>query len=62
MPLADTAVQLRELAHRGAIRRTVVVYGFAATPVEDILAGLLRDESIEVGEFSQRPAVAREPE
>jgi hypothetical protein len=54
----EVAARLRKLAHRGAIRRTVVVYGFAAIPVEDALAGLLRDEGIEVGEASRHPAVA----
>lgn len=35
---ADAAAQIRDLAHRGAIRRTVVVYGFAATPVLERMA------------------------
>jgi DNA-binding transcriptional MerR regulator len=30
---ADAAAQIRDLAHRGAARRTVLVYGFAPSPV-----------------------------
>ena len=34
----DVAAQLRDLAHRGAIRRTVMVYGFAPKPLLEKLA------------------------